>query len=99
MYRIGLGVDENYLTAVIWYRKAAEQGYATAQNNFGLVYRKRLGVDENYTTTVISYHKASEQGNAHALNYFGMMNGNGVDKNYPTAAMYIYIYDIVLNLT
>ncbi len=64
MYRMGLGVDENYTTAVIWYYKAAEQGYATAQNNFELMYRIGLGVDENYSTAVISYRKASEQGYA-----------------------------------
>ncbi len=31
-----------------WYRKAAEQGYAKAQNNLGLMYVGDLGVLEDY---------------------------------------------------
>jgi len=34
-YNYGCGVNQNYSIAVEWYRKAAEQGYADAQCNFG----------------------------------------------------------------
>ena len=30
-----------------WYRKAAEQGYATAQHNLGVMYGKGLGVPQD----------------------------------------------------
>jgi TPR repeat protein len=34
-YRSGKGVAEDYAEAVRWYRKAAEQGTAVAQNDLG----------------------------------------------------------------
>ncbi len=33
--------------ALQWYRKAAEQGYATAQHNLGVMYGKGLGVPQD----------------------------------------------------
>jgi TPR repeat protein len=33
MYSEGLGVAQDYKQAVYWYQKAADQGYAEAQNN------------------------------------------------------------------
>ncbi len=38
MYNEGKGVSQNYKTAVKWFRLAAEQGNADAQNNLGLMY-------------------------------------------------------------
>ncbi len=38
MYEKGQGVEQDYTKAVSWYRKAAEQGYAEAQFNLGLIY-------------------------------------------------------------
>ncbi len=37
MYENGHGVTQDYKEAVNWYRKAAEQGYATAQRNLGVI--------------------------------------------------------------
>ncbi len=36
MYGNGEGVDKDYVEAVKWYRKAADQGHAGAQVNLGL---------------------------------------------------------------
>jgi len=33
--------------AIQWFRKAAEQGFATAQNNLGLLYANGWGVPQN----------------------------------------------------
>lgn len=35
LYDGGLGVPADKLRARLWYRKAAEQGFAQAQNNLG----------------------------------------------------------------
>ena len=40
MYENGQGVPQNNFTAVEWYQKAAEQGYAKAQVNLGFVMKK-----------------------------------------------------------
>ncbi len=87
MYYYGRGVDENYSTAVKWYRKAAEQGHATAQYHLGYMYYNGRGVDENNSTTVEWYRKAAEQGHAIAQYHLGWMYqcGNGVDENNSTA--------------
>ena len=44
MYDNGQGVPQDYDEAAKWYRKAAEQGYATAQFNLGSAYGKGWGV-------------------------------------------------------
>ena len=44
MYDKGHGVPQNYNQAVHWYKKAAEQGDASAQNNLGIMYAKGQGV-------------------------------------------------------
>ncbi len=48
MYRKGLGVPQDDARAVKWYRKAAEQGDARAQNNLGLMYRNGEGIPKDY---------------------------------------------------
>lgn len=35
MYKNGEGIAEDNFEAVKWYKRAAEQGYASAQNNLG----------------------------------------------------------------
>jgi len=40
MYQYGRGVDKNISTAVEWYRKAAEQGHANAQDRVSLLSSK-----------------------------------------------------------
>ena len=47
MYENGRGVPQNDAEAVKWYRKAAEQGLASAQNNLGVMYANGEGVPQN----------------------------------------------------
>jgi TPR repeat protein len=48
MYTLGHGVPKNYAAAASWYRKAAEQGHASAQFNLGLMYSSGGGVPQDY---------------------------------------------------
>ena len=66
MYDIGEGVPENNAEAVKWYRKAADQGHASAQCNLGLMYDNGEGVPENDAEAVKWYRKAADQGHAKA---------------------------------
>ena len=43
MYHLDQGVSQ-HTQAASWYRKAAEQGHAEAQNNLGIMYAKGWGV-------------------------------------------------------
>ncbi|MDA1306902.1 MAG: sel1 repeat family protein, partial [Acidobacteria bacterium] len=42
------GVPQDYVEAVAWYRKAADQGDAAAQYNLGAMYFKGEGVPQDY---------------------------------------------------
>ena len=66
MYDNGDGVPENDAEAVKWYRKAADQGHASAQYNLGVMYSNGEGVPENDAEAVKWYRKAADQGNAMA---------------------------------
>ncbi len=48
MYDEGLGVLQDYKTAVKWYRLAAEQGIAVAQLNLGWMYKEGQGLPQDY---------------------------------------------------
>ena len=47
MYDDGKGVPQDDAEAVRWYRKAAEQGDADAQNNLGMHYLEGRGVPQD----------------------------------------------------
>ena len=83
MYDKGLGVTQDYVEAVKWYRKAAEQGHADGQNNLGVMYLEGTGVDKNFDIAMVNFQKADAQGNMYAPWNLGRMyeNGWGVQKN------------------
>jgi uncharacterized protein len=66
MYDLGLGIQQNYLLAVKWYRKAAEQGFANAQNNLGSMYENGTGVTKNLAEAIRWYQLAARQGQENA---------------------------------
>ncbi len=66
MYANGEGVPENDAEAVKWYRKAAEQGDASAQLNLGFMYYKGTGVPENDVKAYQWFSLAAAQGNSTA---------------------------------
>src|SRR5947199_2117398 len=61
--RIGDGLtNQDYVEAVRWYRLAAEQGNAEAQNDLGVMYLDGLGLREDAAEAAKWYRKAAEQG-------------------------------------
>ena len=77
MYAEGNDVPEDDAEAVRWYRLAAEQGHASAQNNLGLMYAEGNGVPEDDAEAVRWYRLAAEHGHALAQTNLGFMYGNG----------------------
>ena len=67
----------DYKEAVARYRKAAEQGDASAQYNLGVMYSKGQGVPQDYKEAVVWYRKAAQQGDANAQNNLGVMYSKG----------------------
>ena len=56
------GAPKNNVEAVKWYRKAADQGYATAQHNLGVVYADGQGVPQDDVMAYMWYNLAAAQG-------------------------------------
>ncbi len=46
-----------------WYRRAAEQGNASAQNNLGFMYDNGQGVPQDYIRAHMWFNLAAAQGN------------------------------------
>ena len=89
-YRKGIGVTQDYKTAVKWFTLAAEQGDAVAQYNLGIMHSFGLGVVPNYQPAIKWYTLASEQGNALAQYNLGRLYylGKGVPENLVYAHMW-----------
>ena len=80
-------MPQDYAEAVKWYRRAAEQGDAYAQNNLGFMYDNGHGVPQDYAEAVKWYRRAAEQGDAYAQHNLGFMydEGHGVPQDYAEA--------------
>ncbi len=76
-----------YAKAVYWYKKAALQGYATAEFDLGLSYEMGDGVPKSYVKAAYWYKKAAAQGNGAAEEFLGFAYaiGEGVPTNYAKA--------------
>ena len=55
-------MPQDYGEAVRWYRRAAEQGNARAQNNLGTMYQNGRGVAQNYVQAHKWFNLAAAQG-------------------------------------
>ncbi len=78
---------EDYAEAVKWYRKAADQGNAEAQNNLAVMYANGQGVPQDYAEAVKWFRKAAGQGFPRAQHDLAVMyaNGQGVPQDYAEA--------------
>jgi len=69
--------------ALVWYRKAARQGYGIAQVNLGLMYKNGVGGSVKLAQAIVWFRKAAEQGFATGQTNLGDMyaNGRGVSRD------------------
>ena len=90
MGRAGVRVARRQMCAVRWYRLAAEQGHARAQNNLGIMYDTGEGVPQDDVEAARWYRLAADQGVAVAQGNLGSMyhNGRGVPQDYVAAHMW-----------
>ena len=66
LYMRGLGVEQDYGTALSWYEKAAHQGHPTGQSKLAVMLYYGLGVKENHTEAAQWFLKAAERGDPSA---------------------------------
>jgi len=89
----GQGVPQDVAEAVKWYRLAADQGYAMAQYNLGVMYDNGQGVPQDDAEALKWYRLAADQGQADAQFNLGVMyyNGQGVPKDLIEAYAWSFI--------
>jgi len=87
-YAQGLaGQTKNAVEAAGWFRKAAEQGYAFAENALGRLYREGEGVPKDAAEALKWFRQSADQGDPAGEASLGWMydNGLGVKQDYAEA--------------
>ena len=69
--------DGDYATALKEWKPIAEQGYAFAQYNLGIMFEYGNGVPKDYAEAVKWYRLSAEQGYAISQYSLGLMHSNG----------------------
>ncbi|WP_112478183.1 tetratricopeptide repeat protein [Vibrio variabilis] len=89
-YASGNGVEEDDITAVEWYRKAAAQESETAMYKLGMMYDNGHGVPYDAKEAAAWFEKASQKGSVKAQYYLAGMYkwGRGVPKSNEKAVEY-----------
>lgn len=82
------GIQQNYVQAADWYRRAADQGNTQAQFKLGTLYNFGFGVPQDYALAGFWDAKAAKQGDASAQFSLGDLYewGHGVPQDYVQAA-------------
>jgi uncharacterized protein len=81
---------KNDAEAVVWFRKAADQGDPVAQFLLGGQYATGQGVARDYAEALLWFQKAAEQGHPAAKFYLGAIyaKGDGVPQDYVRGHMW-----------
>lgn len=66
LYLNGLGVEQNYKEAAIWFAKSAYQGYSSAQNDLGVLYNLGKHTNRDISLAIEWFTKASNQDDENA---------------------------------
>ena len=76
MYGEGRGVPKDDVQAALWYRRAAEQGYADAQYSLGLMYGVGEGVPKDEVQAYVWMNLAAAQGHESAREIRAGLSGH-----------------------
>lgn len=82
-YEQGIGVPRNFVSAMEWYRKAAEADLPEGQYNLGVCYEIGMGNSGDIKKAAVHFQKAAEMGLGLGMQKLASMYlaGNGVTKN------------------
>lgn len=87
LFEHGLGLNQDYWMAALWYRKASDKGHKDGAFNLGRLYRDGLGVDKDLPEAFQLFTQAAEKNYPPAEYALGQMyaEGWGTDQNMQTA--------------
>ena len=87
LYEQGLGVKQDYQSALSWYQKAGDQGSAEGQYNAGLFYFNGTGVDQDYRAAYEWFSDAADEKSIEGAYMLGVIyhEGHGVAINFEQA--------------
>jgi uncharacterized protein len=71
-------ISDRLAESAKWYRRAAEQGDATSQNNLGSKYLLGRGVLKDYGEALLWFRKSAKQGFAPAQGHLCLMYADGL---------------------
>ncbi len=74
---------KDYMEAIKWYRKSAEQGYDAAQKKLAAMYYNGTGVAQDFSQAAKLYNKVAQKRDPESQYVLGMMyeHGEGVTQN------------------
>lgn len=90
-YLEGDGLQMDYVLALHWFTKAAEQGYAPAQSQLGFMYSMNYGAPRDTQKALYWYRKAAEQNYIQAIFNISTLysNGDGMARDMAEAAKWL----------
>lgn len=86
----GKGTQQNFVEAIKWYQRSAQQGFAQSQYRLATLYERGLGVKTDLGRARIWYKRAAEQGNLKAMHNLAVLSAGRQTgaPDYATAAQW-----------
>lgn len=86
-YQKGIGTEQNYIAALEWYRKAANQGYGAAYSNLAWMYKNGKGVDKDKKKAFDHYLSGAHYNYSHCQWQLGncYIRGIGIEPDHNQA--------------
>ncbi|MDE0812132.1 MAG: tetratricopeptide repeat protein, partial [Alphaproteobacteria bacterium] len=78
LYRLGLGVPQDFAVALSWYQRAADQGLVRAQANLANMMLRGQGIDHDPEGAASWFHRAASAGHAISQFNIGQMYRKGL---------------------
>ena len=78
LYRLGLGVPQDFAVALSWYQRAADQGLVRAQANLANMMLRGQGIDHDPEGAASWFHRAASAGHAISQFNIGQMYHKGL---------------------
>jgi TPR repeat protein len=93
LFHLGMGVPQDDVEALDWYRRAADLGQADAMNNIGTLYLTGHGTQQDYAEAMKWYQRAADAGSLLAMDNIAELyaHGLGVERSYTEASRWFQL--------